>query len=167
MGNIKKLLNLIIQNKNYLPWQQNYFCPNANKISLSVTFHGLLHAYSSYYNATVYTFPPQKGNFLKLYICTNCFCFAPGFTIFFPKERILFLNTYFSNGGGQPQLTGSKQLNMWNYKETIISTFNWEKLQCQKFTRTQQCSNTKNPIFGNKYCKTRADPVESCNQTQF
>lgn len=72
-----------------------------------------------------------------------------------------------ADGGGQTQLTGSKQLNQWNYKETVTSTFNWETLQCQKCVRSQQCSKTKNPIFGNKYCKTWADPVESCSDTQF
>ena len=72
-----------------------------------------------------------------------------------------------ADGGGQTQLTGSKQLNMWNYKETITSTFNWETLQCQKCVRSQQCSKTKNPLFGNKYCKTWANPVESCSETQF
>ncbi len=72
-----------------------------------------------------------------------------------------------ADGGGQTQLSGSKQLNQWNYKETVTSTFNWETLQCQKCVRSQQCSKTKNPLFGSKYCKTWADPVESCSDTQF
>ena len=68
---------------------------------------------------------------------------------------------------GKNQLVGSKAINQWNYKETITSTFEWETLVCHKCTRTQQCSNTKNPIFGNKYCKTWSDPVENCVDTQF
>ena len=68
---------------------------------------------------------------------------------------------------GQLQLAGSKSLNQWNYKETITTTFDWETLVCHKCTRTQQCSKTKNPLFGNKYCKTWADPVETCNDIQF
>ncbi len=68
---------------------------------------------------------------------------------------------------GVLDLVGSKQLNQWNYKETITTTFDWDKLICKKCTRTQKCSKTKNPLFGNKYCKTWADAVETCNDTQF
>ena len=67
----------------------------------------------------------------------------------------------------QTQLTGSKALNNWNYKETITSTFTWDTLQCQKCVRTQTCKTTKNPVFGNKYCKDWNDAVENCNITQF
>lgn len=71
------------------------------------------------------------------------------------------------DGGLQRDLIGSKQLNQWNYKEVITSTFEWETLKCNKCTRSQQCSKTKNPVFGSKYCKTWADPVEKCVITQF
>lgn len=64
-------------------------------------------------------------------------------------------------------LVGSKQMNQWNYKETITTTFDWDKLICKKCTRTQKCSKTQNPMFGNKYCKTWADAVETCSDTQF
>ena len=67
----------------------------------------------------------------------------------------------------QRELVGSKQLNQWNYKETITSTFEWDTLICHKCTRTQQCTKTKNPLFGSKYCKTWADPIETCADTQF
>ena len=67
----------------------------------------------------------------------------------------------------QTQLTGSKALNNWNYKETITSTFTWDTLQCQKCVRTQTCKTTRNPVFGNKYCKDWNDAVENCNITQF
>ncbi len=67
----------------------------------------------------------------------------------------------------QTQLTGSKALNNWNYKETITSTFTWDTLQCQKCVRTQTCKTTKNPVFGNKYCKDWNDAVETCTETQF
>lgn len=71
------------------------------------------------------------------------------------------------DASAQRELIGSKQLNQWNYKETITSTFEWDTLVCHKCTRTQQCSKTKNPLFGNKYCKTWADPIETCSDTQF
>jgi hypothetical protein len=67
----------------------------------------------------------------------------------------------------QKDLVGSKALNQWNYKETITSTFEWETLKCHRCTRTQKCSKEKNPIFGDKYCKTWADPGEKCNDIQF
>ena len=67
----------------------------------------------------------------------------------------------------QRDLIGSKQLNQWNYKENITATFDWNTLNCHKCTRTQQCGKTKNPLFGNKYCKTWNDPVETCTDTQF
>ena len=72
-----------------------------------------------------------------------------------------------ADASAQKELIGSKQLNQWNYKETITSTFEWDTLICHKCTRTIQCSKTKNPLFGNKYCKTWADPVETCSDTQF
>ena len=71
------------------------------------------------------------------------------------------------DGKMERELIGSKQLNQWNYKETITSTFEWETLKCNKCTRSQQCSKTKRPLFGSAYCKTWADPVESCAETQF
>ena len=72
-----------------------------------------------------------------------------------------------ADGGLQRDLVGSKQLNQWNYKETVTSTYEWETMKCNKCVRAQQCAKTKNPVFGNKYCKTWADPVENCSVTQF
>ncbi len=68
---------------------------------------------------------------------------------------------------GERQLIGSKQLNQWNYKETITSTFEWETLKCNKCTRSQHCSSTKKPLFGSRYCKAWGETVESCAITQF
>lgn len=67
----------------------------------------------------------------------------------------------------QRDLVGSKAINQWNYKENITSTFEWDTLVCKRCTRTQQCSKTKNPVFGNKYCQTWEDPVETCTDIQF
>lgn len=75
-----------------------------------------------------------------------------------------------SNGADaseQRELVGSKQLNQWNYKEVITSTFEWETLNCHKCVRSQQCTKKGNPLFGSKYCKSWADPVETCTDTQF
>ena len=68
---------------------------------------------------------------------------------------------------GDRQLIAAKQLNQWNYKETITSTFEWETLKCEKCVRVQRCSKTKNPLFGSKYCKSWGEATETCNTTQF
>ena len=79
-----------------------------------------------------------------------------------------------SSGGGngddaamQRELIGSKSLNQWNYKETITSTFEWETLKCEKCVRSQNCSKTKNPLFGNKYCHKWDEEKNECTTTQF
>jgi hypothetical protein len=81
-----------------------------------------------------------------------------------------------SGGGGgngaaggftKDQLMGSKQLNQWNFKQTITSTFNWETLECEKCTTSQNCANTKNPLFGKKYCKDWEDEKKDCKITNF
>lgn len=64
-------------------------------------------------------------------------------------------------------LIGSSVTNNWNYKETITSTFNLNTSVCQVCTKSQKCSKTKNPWFGNKHCQKWADPVESCKDVQF
>lgn len=68
---------------------------------------------------------------------------------------------------GDRQLVGSKQLNQWNYKETITSTFEWDSLICHKCTKTQKCTKQKYPLFSGSYCGEWADPVETCTDTQF
>ena len=72
-----------------------------------------------------------------------------------------------ADGGGRGDLIGSKQLNQWNYKETITSTFDWETLNCHKCVRAQNCGKTGSPLFGSKYCKSWEEPKETCTDTQF
>ena len=64
-------------------------------------------------------------------------------------------------------LIGSKTTNQWNYKETITSTFDWDTMVCHKCIRSQRCSKTKRPVFGDSYCKQWEDPVETCSDVQF
>ncbi len=71
------------------------------------------------------------------------------------------------NGYKERQLSASRDMNQWNYKETIVTTFEWDSLICHKCTRATKCKETKNPLFGNKYCKTWDETVETCNDTQF
>ena len=73
-----------------------------------------------------------------------------------------------SDGGAvSRELVGTKQVSQWNYKEVITATFEWDTLNCHKCTRVQQCSETRRPWIGNKYCQTWEDPVETCTDTQF
>ncbi len=79
------------------------------------------------------------------------------------------------NGGGgngadgkmELDLIGSKQLNQWNYKETITSTFEWETLKCEKCIRSQNCAKTKRPLFGKPWCKDWGEEKNECTTTQF
>ncbi len=73
-----------------------------------------------------------------------------------------------SDGGAvSRELVGTKQVSQWNYKEVITATFEWDTLNCHKCTRVQQCSKTRRPWIGNKYCQTWEEPVETCTDTQF
>ncbi|MCL2338772.1 MAG: hypothetical protein FWC51_02340 [Proteobacteria bacterium] len=69
-----------------------------------------------------------------------------------------------NKGGG---LMSSQQLNQWNYKSTVTTTFNCDTMVCHRCTESQQCTKTGDPLFGHKYCKTWADPVNTCDDTQF
>ena len=64
-------------------------------------------------------------------------------------------------------LSAEHEIEQFNYKETIITTFEWDELICHKCVRKQQCSKTKNSLFGGKSCKKWADPVETCTDIQF
>jgi len=76
-----------------------------------------------------------------------------------------------ANGGAgsavSRELVGTQQVNQWNYKEVITATFEWDTLNCHKCTRVSNCSKTRRPWIGNKYCQTWEDPVETCTDTQF
>ena len=72
-----------------------------------------------------------------------------------------------ADGQMQLDLVGSKQLNQWNYKETITTTFDWESLTCERCVRSQNCTSTKKRLFGSRYCKSWGDPVEECKDIQF
>lgn len=64
-------------------------------------------------------------------------------------------------------LTGSKEMNQWNYKETITTTFDWDNLICHKCVRSSKCEVTKNPLIGDKYCETWGEETETCTDIQF
>ena len=66
--------------------------------------------------------------------------------------------------GNESSYTASAQINNWNYKETVTTTFSEETLICRKCTRSQNC---KDPKGGRKFCKEWAEMVEKCVDTQF
>lgn len=72
-----------------------------------------------------------------------------------------------AGGAVSRELIGTKQVNQWNYKEVITATFEWDTLNCHKCTRVQNCTKTRRPWIGNKYCQTWDEPVETCTDTQF
>ena len=60
--------------------------------------------------------------------------------------------------------TATSQINNWNYKETVTTTFAADSLVCRKCTRSQNCLDPKG---GRKFCKEWAEVVENCVDTQF
>ncbi|MBO5834007.1 MAG: hypothetical protein J6R22_03570 [Alphaproteobacteria bacterium] len=65
------------------------------------------------------------------------------------------------------ETVGSGQSDSWNYKETVTTNFDMETLQCRKCVRTQNCDRPYEPMFGKLYCKSWAEPVETCSTIQF
>ncbi len=67
----------------------------------------------------------------------------------------------------EEQLKGHYELNDYNYRETVDTTFDPETLICEKCVKQQQCLNVRNPIFGTKNCKTWGTPTETCTNIEF
>lgn len=65
------------------------------------------------------------------------------------------------------ETTGFYEMEQWNYKEKVFTNFDMNTLKCTKCTTTTNCKKTKNPIFGNKSCKTWEEPQEKCVDIQF
>ncbi|MDW3024552.1 MAG: hypothetical protein R8N50_02585 [Alphaproteobacteria bacterium] len=68
---------------------------------------------------------------------------------------------------GDRQLIGSKQLNQWNYRESITSTFEWETLKCERCIRSRDCVKIKSPMYGYPYCKDWDEEKNECSTIQF
>lgn len=64
-------------------------------------------------------------------------------------------------------LSGHFENNQWNYRETIDTNFDYENLICHKYVKAQNCSKTRSPFFGDMYCESWSDTVETCNDIQF
>ncbi len=72
-----------------------------------------------------------------------------------------------SQNSMQLQLEGHHELNQWNWKQVIDTTFNWNTLNCRKCVRSTKCTKQSYPIFGKPKCKRWAESTETCTDTQF
>lgn len=78
-----------------------------------------------------------------------------------PMTKLKKKNSKKSN---EDAYTATSQINNWNYKETVTTTFNDTTLVCRKCTRSQNCLKPKG---GRKFCKEWDEVVENCVDTQF
>ncbi len=75
-----------------------------------------------------------------------------------------------SKGGtsaAQRELTGHHELDQWNYKQVIDTSFNWDSLNCHKCVKSTKCIKQSYPLFGMPKCKQWAESTEECSDTQF
>lgn len=72
-----------------------------------------------------------------------------------------------SHNSMQLQLEGHHELNQWNWKQVIDTTFDWNTLNCQKCVRSTKCIKQSYPLFGMPKCKQWAESTETCTDTQF
>ena len=68
---------------------------------------------------------------------------------------------------GEAQLSGRAEMNQWNYREIVTTTFEWDNMVCRKCVESQRCAKEKTPLFGKKSCKAWGDKETTCTDTQF
>jgi len=64
-------------------------------------------------------------------------------------------------------LSGHHEMNQWNWKQVIDTTFEWETLKCHKCVKSTKCINQSYPWFGKPKCKQWAESTTECTDTQF
>ena len=83
---------------------------------------------------------------------------------------IVQLSTGGSNGAnelGMRELSGRYEMNQWNYREIVTTTFDWDDVSCHKCVEAQHCVSIRDPAFGKKSCKAWGDKETTCTDTQF
>ena len=65
------------------------------------------------------------------------------------------------------ELSGRSEMEQFNYKETVITNFEWDSLICHKCTQQTYCEKIKNPMFGSSYCTKWGETIETCTDIQF
>ena len=64
-------------------------------------------------------------------------------------------------------LSGKHEMNQWNYRETITTTFDWDNVTCQKCTESQLCVKERTPLFGKKSCAKWGEKQTVCTDVKF
>ena len=65
------------------------------------------------------------------------------------------------------EMSGYFEIDSFDFKEEITTTFNMDTMKCEKCTVSYKCEKIKNPPFGQKHCVNWADPVKKCTDIQF
>ncbi|MCM1294701.1 MAG: hypothetical protein NC311_04015 [Muribaculaceae bacterium] len=72
-----------------------------------------------------------------------------------------------STSNMQRELSGHHELNQWNWKQVIDTTFEWETLNCHKCVKSTKCIKQSYPLFGVPKCKQWTESTTECTDTQF
>ncbi|MBQ5700258.1 MAG: hypothetical protein IIV74_03120, partial [Alphaproteobacteria bacterium] len=67
----------------------------------------------------------------------------------------------------ESSLSGKHEMNQWNYRETITTTFDWDNVTCQKCTESQLCAKERTPLFGKKSCAKWGEKQTVCTDVKF
>lgn len=65
------------------------------------------------------------------------------------------------------EMTGHFEIDSFDFKEEITTTFNMDTMNCEKCTVSYKCEKIKNPPFGQKHCVEWAKPSKKCTDIQF
>lgn len=76
-------------------------------------------------------------------------------------------NTQTFDANNMTELTGEYELVEYNYKEKVNTVFNPDDLTCEKTVKVTRCKVTKEPIFGDYYCKEWGEPTTTTKTIQF
>ena len=83
-------------------------------------------------------------------------------------EALLDNNVVFNETTSEKQeTTGYFEIDSFDFKEEVTTTFNMDTMNCEKCTVSYKCEKIKNPPFGQKHCAKWAEPVEKCTNIQF
>ena len=65
------------------------------------------------------------------------------------------------------ELSGRHELDQWNFKEIITTSFDWDNLTCHRCIESRNCNKSKSPMFGDKYCSEWGEKESKCDDVQF
>ena len=83
-------------------------------------------------------------------------------------EALLDNNVVFNETKTEKQkMSGYFEIDSFDFKEEITTTFNMDTMKCEKCTVSYKCEKIKNPPFGQKHCVKWANPTKKCTDIQF